>query len=100
MSSGIVTKIKVSLRISNSAYDIEIEDLINAARQDLILSGVNPLKANSNDDALILRAINIYVKANFGYGNPEAEKLQQSYGSLKEHLTLSQEYTGGDTVVV
>ena len=44
-------------------------------------------------DPLIKRAITIYVKAHFGWNNPDAERLQQSYNMLKCHLALSQEYT-------
>ncbi len=103
---------KAILRISNNAYDAEIEDLIEAAKMDLKLSGVNvnktvtetytpePTEENPEPepveiqvmDPLIKRAIIVYVKANFGWNNPDAEKLQQSYDMLKCHLALSQEY--------
>ena len=89
---GIVDDIKTTLRISNTAYDTEIVDLISAARSDLMLSGILESKANDNADPLIRRAITVYVKANFGWNNPDAERLQQSYDMLKMHLSLSQEY--------
>ena len=88
------TNIKQALRLSTDAFDDEINDLIDAARQDLILSGVSETKANNDEDPLIKRAITIYVKVHFGWDNPDAERLQQSYDMLKMHLTLSQEYTG------
>jgi hypothetical protein len=108
----MLTEIKTYLRISNTAYDDEINDLIDAAKSDLKLSGVNinktitetitpePTEENPNlepveiqvMDPLIKRAIIIYVKANFGWNNPDAERLQQSYNMLKSHLALSQEY--------
>jgi hypothetical protein len=40
----MLEKVKVSLRISHSALDEEIYDLIEAARLDLSLSGVSSLK--------------------------------------------------------
>lgn len=83
--------VKTVLRISNNAYDAEIEDLIEAAKMDLILSGVHESKIVETDP-LIKRAIMVYVKANFGWNNPDAEKLQHSYNMLKIHLALSQEY--------
>jgi hypothetical protein len=43
-------------------------------------------------DPLIKRAIIVYVKANFGWNNPDAENFQQSFWMLKAHLSLSQEY--------
>ena len=90
-----ILDIKTALRISinNTAFDSEITDLIAAARGDLMLAGILPAKANDDTDPLIKRAITVYVKANFGWNNPDAEKLQQSYAMIKGHLALSQEYT-------
>lgn len=89
----ILDDVKTALRISNTAFDGEITDLISAARSDLKLSGVLESKVNDDTDALIKRAIVVYCKSNFGWNNPDAEKLQQSYDMLKMHLSLSQEYT-------
>lgn len=93
---ALIDDVKLALRITNSTFDREVEDLINAARRDLVLSGVLQTKANDENDPLIKRAITVYCKAHFGYDNPEAERFQQSYDMLKAHLTLSQEYTVGD----
>lgn len=110
---AVLDDIKTVLRISNNAYDAEINDLISAAQSDLALSGVNVNKTVTETftpeptdeepepqpieievlDPLIKRAITIYVKAHFGWNNPDAEKLQQSYAMIKGHLALSQEYT-------
>jgi uncharacterized phage protein (predicted DNA packaging) len=90
--------VKTSLRISGNDLDMEILDLIESAKADLILSGVNKDKV-IDTDPLIKRAIIIYCKANFGYDEPKiAERFEQSYISLKHHLTLSSEYTVGDIV--
>ena len=88
----ILDDIKIALRISNTAYDSEINDLVAAARADLRLSGILESKVNDDTDPLIKRAITVYVKAHFGWNNPDAERLQQSYDMLKCHLALSQEY--------
>jgi uncharacterized phage protein (predicted DNA packaging) len=87
--------IKVMLRISssNTVYDVEINDLIEAARHDLMLSGVSSEKVNDDTDPLIKRAISTFTKANFGWDNPDSERLQNSYSMLKQHLTLSQKYS-------
>lgn len=90
---ALIDDVKLALRITNSAFDTEVQDLINAARQDLILSGVSLEKANDDTDPFIKRAIVVYCKANFGYDNPDAERFQRSYEMLKTHLTLSAEYT-------
>lgn len=90
---SIINNVKTALRISNTAFDSEIEDLIAAAKSDLVLAGVLEDKAYDDTDPLIRRAITVYVKAHFGWNNPDLEKLQQSYDMLKCHLALSQEYT-------
>lgn len=97
-SPEFLQDIKDSLRITGEDLNAEIEDLIEAAKADLILSGVLESKI-AETDPLIKRAIVVYCKANFGYEDPKiSERFQESYISLKHHLTLSAEYTiEGDT---
>jgi len=89
---ALLDDVKQALRVSGAALDTEIQDLIDAAKADLRLTGVHPDRI-VDTDPLIKRAITVYCKAHFGYDNPEAERFQQSYDMLKAHLTLSQEYT-------
>ena len=89
---AILDDVKIVLRITNTAYDTEITDLINAAIADLQLSGVTAESA-VDTDVLIKRAINTYVKAHFGWSNPDAERLHQAYEMLKGHLTLAGDYS-------
>lgn len=90
---ALIDDIKLSLRISSSAtaFNIEITDLINAAKADLGLSGILD-EYILDSDALIRRAITTYCKANFGYDNPDADRLQRAYDMLKNHLTMSADY--------
>lgn len=84
--------VKKALRISNTAFDDEIESLIAAARADLVLAGVNVAIASLDTDALINRAVVVYCKAEFGYDNPDADRFRKSYDSMKMHLTLAGDY--------
>ncbi len=90
----MLQRAKQALRISDSTdvFDDEITDLIEAARDDLALAGVVREKADSDTDSLIRRAVITYVKAHFGWDNPDADRLQLSYDSLKRHMLLSFEY--------
>lgn len=90
---ALLDDVKLALRISSASFDTEITDLISAAQSDLQLSGVTAEKAVDTTDPLIKRAIITYCKANFGWDNPDADRLQQAYNMLKSHLTLSQEYS-------
>lgn len=89
----MLNKVKDYLRENEGYSDDEIQDLIDAAKADLMLSGVHKDKV-TDTDPLIKRAITLYCKANFGYEDPKlSERFQESYISLKHHLTLSAEYT-------
>jgi uncharacterized phage protein (predicted DNA packaging) len=85
----MLESVKMALRVTISDFDEEIQDLIDAAKSDLSIAGVDII---NEDDPLIRRAIITYCKANFGYDNPEAERFQQSYDMLKQHLSLSYDY--------
>jgi len=89
---AILDDVKIALRITNTAFDTEILNLIEAARYDLILAGVTTLKANDDTDPLIKRAIVAYCKTNFGFDNPDADRLLKSYEMLKMHLALAEDY--------
>lgn len=85
----MLDKVKLALRVSGTVFDLEIQDLIDAAKLDLQISGVVKV---DEEDALIQRAIIVYCKANFGYDNNEAERFQKSYDMLKQHLSLAGDY--------
>ena len=85
----MLEKVKLALRVSGNIFDLEIQDLIDAAKLDLKITGV--VKVNDTDP-LIQRAIIVYCKANFGYDNNEAERFQKSYDMLKQHLSLAGDY--------
>ncbi|MEK4381171.1 head-tail connector protein [Aeribacillus sp. FSL K6-2848] len=87
----MLESVKRALRVTVSDFDEEIQDLIDAAKRDLEIAGVDKDKI-VDTDKLIRRAIITYCKANFGYDNPEAERFQQSYDMLKQHLSLSYDY--------
>ncbi|MCM3536591.1 head-tail connector protein [Priestia endophytica] len=86
---SLLDKVRKELRITHKELDDELQDLINAGFMDLKIAGVN--KA-SEDDPLIIRAIKVYCKANFGLNNEEADRYRDSYNMLKMHLSLAGDY--------
>jgi len=86
---ALIDDVKQTLRITNSAYNIEIADLILAAKADL---GICGLLTITETDALIKRAIITYCKAEFGMSNDDSEKYRKSYEMLRNHLSLSLDY--------
>ena len=88
----MLEKVKLSLRIKSDAFNIEILEMIEAAKLDLSISGIKKI---DEDDPLIQQAIKTYCKANFGLDNKDSEKYQKSYNMLKEHLSLCGDYNVG-----
>lgn len=83
----MLTLVKMALRISTTAYDDELENLIDAAKLDLEIAG-----ANWEDDAICRNAIITYCKMNFG--SPDNyERLKASYDEQKAQLRTATGYT-------
>jgi hypothetical protein len=87
---ALIDDVKIHLRISDTAYNTEITDLINAAKADIALGGV---LTTSETDALYKMAICTYCKANFGYDNKDADRLNQAYELQKQKLMLALEHS-------
>lgn len=85
----MLDKVKLALRISTSAFDDELNDLIEAAKLDMKIAGVSNL---AESDTLIIRAIITYCKMNFGE-NDAYDKLKKSYDEQKAQLSMSSNYT-------
>lgn len=89
-ATTLTEKMRAALRISSTSEKIteEINDCIAACKADLANDGVNRI---DEKDGLIIRAVTLYCKAEFGYNN-NAEKFRNSYDTLKMRLSMSQEY--------
>ena len=86
--NDLLTKAKTALRITATAYDSELTDLINAAALDLGIAGVD---VPAETDALINTAVITYVKSHFGM--PENyDKLKASYDEQKAQLKVATGY--------
>ena len=81
--------VKRALRVSTAYFDVDVQDLIDAAKADLALSGVLLTKL-VDTDPLIKRAVILYSKSSFGLDNTDSENYMASYTSIKKHHTLSQ----------
>ncbi len=87
----MLDEVKLSLRIKTTAFDTEINNLIQAAIQDLGLAGVTTL---TSTDVLIIRAVTTYCKMNFGSCDPnDYDRLKKSYDEQKSQLKTSSSYT-------
>ena len=82
-------KVKMGLRISTTAYDEELSDLINAAKIDLGIAGVT---VPSELDEIVTRAIITYCKMSFGLPE-DYDRLKKSYDEQKAQLITATGYT-------
>ena len=82
-------KVKMALRISTTALDDELADLIKAAEQDLGVAGV-VLPDTLNE--ICTTAIITYCKMRFGLPD-EVEWLKKSYDEQKAQLVTATGYT-------
>ena len=84
---ALLDEVKLSLRVTTEAFDEEIKGLIEAAKKDLEIAGINV----RDGDSLINQAIKTYCRINFG-NYEKAELLQRSYDSLKVRLQVAKDY--------
>ena len=85
----MLSKVKMALRISTSAYDDELKDLIRAAQQDLGIAGV-VLPEMLNE--ICERAVITYCKMSFGLPE-DYDRLKRSYDEQKAQLSNATGYT-------
>ena len=85
---SMLEKVKMALRITTSAYDDELTDLIESAKLDLGVAGV----ISDDVDELLERAIITYCKCNFGLPE-DADRLKRSYDEQKAQLSNATGYT-------
>lgn len=89
MAGTLFDRVKLALRIRNSAFDDdEVQPIIDACKLDMKLSGVNKTE---DDDPLIQRAVVLYAKAMFGYSE-DSEKFMKAYEFQKASLSIAQDY--------
>lgn len=82
---ALLDKVKTALRVSGTAFDDEISDLISAAKCDLQGAGVQV----KDTDPLHQQAITCFVKSRFGYEDPQqADRYWAAYEQHKIHLAI------------
>lgn len=85
----MLNKVKMALRITTTAYDDELMDLIEAAQLDLGIAGV---VVPNQIDAIVSRAIITYCKMSFGLPE-DYDRLKASYDEQKAQLSNATGYT-------
>lgn len=74
VSSELLSYCKTSLRLTSTAFDSEVTQLIGAAIADINQATDSPFSA---DDDVQVQAVALYCQANFGDGDEKVEKRYQ-----------------------
>lgn len=74
VSSELLSYCKTSLRLTSTAFDSEVTQLIGAAIADINQATDSPFSA---DDDVQVQAVALYCQAYFGYGDEHVEKRYQ-----------------------
>lgn len=86
---GILEAVKLALRISTSAFDSELSDLIMAAVIDLRQAGITNDDVN---DPMVRRAVITFCRLNFGEP-ADFDRLKKSYDEQKAQMGMATGYT-------
>ena len=91
---ALLDKVKVACRVTTTAYDEELSDLICAGVRDIGITDVRQeLLENVNQlPPLIQRAVITYCRLNFGQPD-DYDRLKRSYDEQKAQLLMSSAYT-------
>ena len=86
---ALIDNCRMALRVTTNAYDVEIQQYIEAAKLDLGIAGV---KVPQGPDALVEKAIMTYVRMSFGSPS-NYDELKKAYDEQKGQLMNATGYT-------
>jgi len=92
---ALLDDVKVACRVTSTAFDTEITDLISAAFADLGITDIKPeLLTETGIEPLIKQAVITYCRMNFGFQSDNFyNRLKASYDEQKSQLLMSSTYT-------
>ena len=90
---SLLDDIKYRLGESSNESDLEVLDLIEAAKLEMESKGLDKSKIVETDP-LVKQAIVLYCKANYKYEDPKiADRFQYIYEQTLNHMLLSGMYS-------
>lgn len=88
-SAALIAKAKMAARITTTAFDTQVGDLLDAALLDMGVAGVD---VPSTLDVLVEQAAITYFLLHFGQPD-EYDRLKRSYDEQKAQLSTCTGYT-------
>lgn len=92
---ALLDDVKVTCRVTSTAFDVELADLIQAAFADLGITDISEsLLTEGSCPPLVKRAVLTYCKMNFGEVEDGVyDRLKTSYDEQKAQMLMSSTYT-------
>ena len=88
-SQALIASAKLAARITDTAFDMQISDLLDTAMRDMGVAGV---EVPESIDPLVKQAAITYFLMNFGQPD-EYDRLKRSYDEQKAQLVTCSGYT-------
>lgn len=89
--------IKKAIRRNHDLLDDDLQLNIDAAIDDLKRVGV-VIEDNSDQDKILIKAVELYVKSQIDY-HAKGVEFQKNYEKLRDALSLCAKYSGGESDV-
>lgn len=92
----LLAKVKLALRITTSAFDSELNGLIDSCIADLRIAGISTdtIGINYLENPMVVLAVTTFCKINFGkIDGAEYDRLKASYDEQKKQLSMATGYT-------
>ena len=87
---ALLDEVRTSLRVTSDLTDGEIQMWIDAAIEDMRRCGVRDELLDEDDlNPIAKSAMTCFVKAQYGYDNPEADRFMASYTAMLTGLLNS-----------
>ena len=88
----LLDKIRETLRITHNQLDSEIQDMIDACKNDMRISGIVKI---DEEDPLVLQAIKTYCKREYESDMNKRDRYDLAYNCIIKHMGLTKEYGEG-----
>lgn len=92
----LLSKVKLALRVTTDAFDVELNQLIDACIADLRIAGISTETIGTEylSEPMVVMAVTTYCKINFGkIDGAEYDRLKASYDEQKKQLSMATGYT-------
>lgn len=92
---ALLDDVKQACRVTSTAYNTELTDLIQAALADMGITDIRADVLTETPPPLVKMAVKTYCRMHFGeVEDGERDRLEASYNEQKSQLLMSSLYNG------